>query len=142
MIGINVTLSNEEIDKIASATADKVLFTNDYYKNKEDWYEREIKNLKHALSKRDSMLVQKDLYIERLREKAKKLKRSTKGIVTEGEFAYQNITKIYPVEHDYGDEYKKYSCPICDALNNNHRVAKGEANCSQCGVNLSWDKIQ
>lgn len=142
MIGINVTLSDEQINKIASSTADKVLFTNNYYRNNADWYDKQIKDLEQALSKRDSMLVQKDLYIERLRERTKELRRSTRGTVTEGEFAYQRITKIYPVEHDYGDEYKKYSCPICDALNNKHQVAKGESNCSQCGVNLSWDKIK
>lgn len=64
----NVTLDNEQINEIASITADKVLSTVKYHRSNEEWYEREIKELKLEISKRNSMLVQKDLIIERLRE--------------------------------------------------------------------------
>lgn len=64
----NVSLDKEQIDEIASITADKILATVRYSRNNEDWYEREIKGLKLEVSKRDSMLVQRDLVIERLRE--------------------------------------------------------------------------
>lgn len=71
---INVSLDNEQINEIASITADKVLATVQYQKNNEAWYDKEVKQLKLEVSKRDSMLVQKDLIIERLRESIKKLK--------------------------------------------------------------------
>ncbi|MBE1305870.1 hypothetical protein G4W71_17845 [Clostridium botulinum] len=64
----NVVLDKEQLDEIASLTADKVLATVKYTKTKEDWLERDIKELKIEVQKRDSMLVQKDLIIERLRE--------------------------------------------------------------------------
>jgi hypothetical protein len=70
----NVTLDNEQINEIASITADKVLETVKYQKNNEAWYDREIKDIKLEVSKRDSMLVQKDLYAERLKETIKKLR--------------------------------------------------------------------
>lgn len=70
----NVSLDKEQIDQIASITADKVLETVKYAKNKEELYEREIENLKQKVSIRDSMLVNKDLYIERLREDKKRLR--------------------------------------------------------------------
>jgi sensor histidine kinase YesM len=71
---INVTLDNEQINEIANITADKVLQTVQYQKNNEEWYDREIKQLKIEVSKRDSMLVQKDLYADRLKETIKKLR--------------------------------------------------------------------
>jgi CII-binding regulator of phage lambda lysogenization HflD len=70
----NVTLDNEQIDEIANITADKVLATVKYQKNNEDWYDSEIKRLKLSVLKRDSMLVQKDLCVERLQERIKRLK--------------------------------------------------------------------
>lgn len=73
-MNFNVTLDNKQIDEIASTTADKVLATVQYQKNNEEWYDREIKELKLEIQKRDSMLVQKDLCIERLRESIKKLR--------------------------------------------------------------------
>lgn len=70
----NVTLDNEQINEIASITADKVLETVKYQKSDEDYYDREIKQLKIEVSKRNSMLVQKDLYAERLRDIIKRLR--------------------------------------------------------------------
>ena len=70
----NVSLDKEQLDQIASITADKILSTVQYARSKEEWYEREIENLKQKVSMRDSMLVNKDLYIERLREDKKRLR--------------------------------------------------------------------
>ncbi|WP_195604474.1 hypothetical protein [Clostridium tyrobutyricum] len=79
-MNFNVTLDDKQIDEIASGTADKVLATVKYQRNNEDWYESEIKNLKLSVSKRDSMLVQKDLCIERLRVRIKELRTQLKEI--------------------------------------------------------------
>ncbi|MEY8001573.1 hypothetical protein AB8U03_15495 [Clostridium sp. Mt-5] len=78
-MNFNVTLDNKQIDEIANVTADKVLATVKYQRNNEDWYESEMKDLKLAVRKRDSMLVQKDLCIERLRERIKELRTRYKG---------------------------------------------------------------
>ncbi|APH23619.1 hypothetical protein [Clostridium botulinum] len=73
-MNFNVTLDNEQINEIACVTADKVLETVKYQKNKDDWYENEIKELKLKITKRDSMLVEKDLCIERLIKRIKTLR--------------------------------------------------------------------
>lgn len=70
----NVTLSDEDIEKVANTTADKVLQTVKYQRHNEDWYEREIEDLKYKINYRNNMLVDKDLIIERLRERLKKTK--------------------------------------------------------------------
>lgn len=74
----NVTLEKEQLDEIASITADKVLATVKYHKTNEEWYERDIKELKREVSKRDSMLVQKDLVIERLSESLRRARAELK----------------------------------------------------------------
>ena len=38
----NVSLDKEQIDEIASVTADKVLSTVQYHRDSEKWYENEI----------------------------------------------------------------------------------------------------
>lgn len=76
----NVTLGKEQIDEIACITADKVLATVKYHKNNEEWYERDIKELKLEVSRRDSMLVQKDLVIDRLRETLRKVRAEIKEL--------------------------------------------------------------
>ena len=63
----NVALDKEQMDEIASITADKVLASVKYSRNNEEWYEREITRFKSELSRRDSMIVERDLVIERLR---------------------------------------------------------------------------
>lgn len=73
-MNFNVTLDKTQIDEIASATADKVLGTFKYQRSNEDWYEEQIKTLKLEVSKRDSMIVQRDLLIDRLKEKIDKLR--------------------------------------------------------------------
>jgi D-mannonate dehydratase len=76
----NVTLDKEQLDEIASITADKVLSTVKYQKSNEEWYEREIKELKLEVSKRDSMLVKKDLIIERLSETLRRVRAELKEL--------------------------------------------------------------
>ncbi|AUN19994.1 hypothetical protein RSJ22_00415 (plasmid) [Clostridium botulinum] len=76
----NVTLDKEQLDEIANITADKVLSTVEYQKNNEEWHEREMKALKLEISKRDSMLVQKDLVIDRLRETLRKTRTEIKEL--------------------------------------------------------------
>jgi len=70
----NVSLSDEDINKIASVAADKVLQTVKYQKCNEDWYERQMEDLQYKINYRNNMLVDKDLIIERLRERLKKTK--------------------------------------------------------------------
>ena len=60
------------------------------------------------------------------------------GKVKKAEFAYQRTAKVKPNKYDYGDGCYKYSCPICDTVNNLHQVNKGENNCDLCGINLLW----
>lgn len=70
----NVILDKEQVNEIASTAADKVLATVRYHRNHQDMYEKEIEQLKLEVQKRDSMLVQKDLIIERYRERLKKMR--------------------------------------------------------------------
>jgi hypothetical protein len=77
---LNVVLDKEQLDEIASITADKVLATVKYQKNKDDWYDREIKELRVEVTKRDSMLVQKDFIIDRLRETVRKMRSEIKEL--------------------------------------------------------------
>jgi len=70
----NVSLSDEDVEKIANITADKVLQTVKYQRHNEDWYERDIEDLKCKINYRNNMLVDKDIIIERLRERLKKTK--------------------------------------------------------------------
>lgn len=76
----NVSLDKEQLEEIASITADKVLATVQYQKNKEEWHEREIKSLLADIQKRDSMLVQRDLIIERQKEYLRKLRDEIKEL--------------------------------------------------------------
>ncbi|OSB13724.1 hypothetical protein B2H85_03375 [Clostridium botulinum] len=80
---LNVTLDKEQMDEIASITADKVLSTVEYQKSNKEWHEREIKSLLLDIQKRDSMLVQKDLIIDRQREYLRKLKNEIKELKDE-----------------------------------------------------------
>ena len=70
----NVSLDDKQIEQIANITADKVLSTVSYCKNKAEWYESTINDYKKQVQKRDSMIVQKDLIIERQREQLRKLR--------------------------------------------------------------------
>ena len=61
------------------------------------------------------------------------------GYVANGKFTYERIVKIKPIQHDYGNGYYKYSCPICNRFENPHQLSPIETNCPLCGVNLTWD---
>ena len=82
-VKFNVTLDDEQINEIASITADKVLSTVKYCKNTEDYYERKIQDLEYSLQQRDGILVQKDLYSERLKLHIDKLKNKVKELKTQ-----------------------------------------------------------
>lgn len=74
----NVVLDKEQLEEIASMTADKVLATVEYCKNEKEIYERQIKDYKLAIQQRDSMLVNKDFIIDRLRGRIKELREKNK----------------------------------------------------------------
>lgn len=76
----NVSLDKEQMDQIASITADKILATVQYARSNEEWYKAEIENLRRKVSVREGMLINKDLYIERLREDKKRLRERIKGL--------------------------------------------------------------
>lgn len=82
-IKFNVALDKEQIDEIASITADKVLETVKYARNREEWLERDIEELKVEVQRRDSMLVQKDFIIDRLRENLRKARAELKELKVE-----------------------------------------------------------
>lgn len=67
------------------------------------------------------------------------------GEVTSGKYAYQRKTLVEPTAHYYGNTltgvYIKYSCPICDMLENYFNLPKGVQNCPQCNVNLTWEGL-
>lgn len=65
------------------------------------------------------------------------------GVIKESEKVHERIVKVTPNEHFYEEKgvgiYKKYSCPVCQAVGNrNVGVYDGQENCSLCGVNLNW----
>lgn len=74
----NVVLDKEQLEEIASMTADKVLTTVEYCKNEKEIYERQIEDYKLAIQQRDSMLVNKDFLIDRLRGRIKELREENK----------------------------------------------------------------
>ncbi|XZN14517.1 hypothetical protein ACSW9O_15735 (plasmid) [Clostridium perfringens] len=74
----NVVLDKEQLEKIASMTADKVLATVQYCKNANELHEREIESYKLAIQQRDSMLVNKDFIIDRLRCRIRELREENK----------------------------------------------------------------
>lgn len=65
------------------------------------------------------------------------------GYVVKSNVCYKRITYVKPVKRDYSDKrhlnYYKYTCPICDMLNNEHQVNIGDTNCALCNINLIWD---
>lgn len=73
-VNLNVTLSDEQIEQIALTTADKIDYTTRINDRSNVWYEREIEMLKRDVAKRDGMLVQKDIVLERVRESNRRWK--------------------------------------------------------------------
>lgn len=80
-LSFNVTLSEEQIEQIASITADKVDYTTRAKRRTDDYYESELEMLKGRIAKRDQIIVQKEILLERVkksnlrwRDKAEKYK--------------------------------------------------------------------
>lgn len=65
-LSLNVTLSEDQIDKIASLTADKVDYTSKIKDRTDAYYENELKKLKRQIEKRDELIVKKELLLERM----------------------------------------------------------------------------
>ncbi|MGU8921428.1 hypothetical protein ACV3UV_12025 [Clostridium perfringens] len=74
----NVVLDKEQLEEIANMTADKVLATVEYCKNEKEIYERQMEDYKLAIQQRDSMLVNKDFIIDRLKNRIKELREENK----------------------------------------------------------------
>ena len=57
-----------------------------------------------------------------------------------GKLVHQSKISVKPVTHYYEEnDYRKYTCPICDNVGCNHQVTEGEPNCPICGINLEWE---
>ena len=57
-----------------------------------------------------------------------------------GKLVHNSKISVKPVTHYYEEnDYRKYTCPICDNVGCNHQVTKGEHNCPICGINLEWE---
>ena len=68
------------------------------------------------------------------------------GYVVNANVTHKRLTYMRPVKRDYSDKdhpnYYKYTCPICDMLDNKHQVHPGETNCCLCNVNLLWEDME
>lgn len=64
-----------------------------------------------------------------------------KGFVTPSKHCYERRAFLYPIKHEYTNEYGtvyKYTCPVCTELGNENQVYLGQTNCLLCSVNLMW----
>lgn len=68
----DVHIDKEQIEEIAKLTADKVLETNKYLNNNLSWYEDKNEKLKHKINYLNEKIVQKDIQVERWKDKYKK----------------------------------------------------------------------
>lgn len=71
-MSINVNLSEEQMEAIASLTADKVNTTRKYDENKMDWMQRDIDDLRKQVQERDSIITQNIISQDRYRVLIKK----------------------------------------------------------------------
>lgn len=82
-ISFNVTLSDEQMEYIASLSADKVNQTKSYVVKQSEDYERQIKELENKITRMEHLLVQKDLrnevILERLHKWRKKHNKLEEG---------------------------------------------------------------
>ncbi|MBU3186562.1 hypothetical protein [Clostridium estertheticum] len=79
-MNFKVSLDKEQMNEIANITADKVLETVKYCKTTEEWNEREKKEYKIEIQRRDSMLVQKDFLIDGLKERLREARAELKEL--------------------------------------------------------------
>jgi uncharacterized coiled-coil DUF342 family protein len=73
-LGFNVTLSKEQMEEIASLTADKVNYTKDKLHNNDQLYKREIEKLENRIIKLNQLIVGKELTIEQYDKAVKRWK--------------------------------------------------------------------
>ncbi|QJI52381.1 hypothetical protein [Psychrobacillus phage Perkons] len=71
-MSVNVNLSVEQMEAIASLTADKVSTTRNYYDDKLYWMQRELEDLRKQVQERDSIITQNVISQDRYRELIKK----------------------------------------------------------------------
>jgi len=64
-ISFNVTLSNEQIEEIASQATDKVNFTAKINMGNDSYYKSEIERLEYQLRERDRIITQKEIERDR-----------------------------------------------------------------------------
>lgn len=76
------------------------------------------------------------LAVDVLRERASK---DTIGIVLNKEMpCYKHEVRLYPKVRHYENGVVKYTCPVCDAVEDRHQLGYMESKCPICGVNLIW----
>ena len=61
------------------------------------------------------------------------------GTVEDAKYSYQRIMRVRPIERRQMPDGLKYSCPVCDAVDNRHQLSYGLERCPLCNVNLCWD---
>ena len=79
-ISFNVTLGRDQMDEIASMTADKVLKSRGNQYDTEEWLNKEIKDLKRTLAHREKMIVEREIHIERYKEVLKLYKKDSEEL--------------------------------------------------------------
>lgn len=79
-MSINVNLSVEQMESIASLTADKVNLTRKYDDNKIDWMQRDLEVLRKQVQERDGIITQNILSQERYRELLKRRNQTIKQL--------------------------------------------------------------
>lgn len=79
-MSINVNLSVEQMEAIASLTADKVNLTRKYDDNKIDWMQRDLEVLRKQVQERDGIITQNVLSQDRYRELLKKRNQTIKQL--------------------------------------------------------------
>lgn len=59
---------------------------------------------------------------------------------------HKRLVYVKPIAHHYenpGEKpYIKWSCPICEAVGNQHRVSFKDENCMLCGIHLTWEHVE
>jgi len=73
-LSFSAVLSKDQVEEIASITADKVNQTVKHQRNNEDWYEREFKRMRDRENKLNQLVANKELLIENWRDTAKQWK--------------------------------------------------------------------
>lgn len=67
-LSLNVTLSEEQIEQIASLSADKVNETKNYSMQSEEYYKQEIQRKDDQINRLNQMIVQREFTSDRLKK--------------------------------------------------------------------------